>query len=77
MLVSLRIKPEVAPLLKQACRAGRKTRTAVIHEALEAYLRRGETPLGEAIRQALAVAPKGMGLRRRQPRRAERRRWDG
>lgn len=75
MLVSLRIRPDVAPLLKQACRAGRKTRTAVIHEALEAYLKRGEVPLGEAIRQALRLAPRGLGVKRRQPRRAERRKW--
>lgn len=75
MLVSLRIKPDVAPLLKQACKAGRKTRTAVIHEALEAYLKRSEAPLGDVIRQALKGTPGGFGLERRQPRRAERRKW--
>jgi predicted transcriptional regulator len=75
MLVSLRLKPEVDRLLKQACKSERRTRTAVIHEALEAYLKRGEAPLGEVIRQALKQTPEGFGIERAQPRKPDRRAW--
>ena len=75
MLVSLRLKPEVGRLLKQACKSDHKTRTAVIHEALEAYLKPGEVPLGEVIRRALKETPEGFGVERAQPRKADRRAW--
>ena len=75
MLVSLRLKPEVVRLLKQACKSERKTRTAVIHEALEAHLKRGKTPLGERIREALKKIPEGFRIERRQPRKPDKRDW--
>ena len=67
MLVSLRLKPEVVRLLKQACKSERKTRTAVIHDALKQYLSPLRPPLGDVIREVLADCPEGLGIERLQP----------
>ena len=37
---SVRLKPELSKMLERECKRQRKTRTALIHEALTAYLRR-------------------------------------
>lgn len=75
MPVSVRLKPEVEQLLKQACKRERKTRSALIHEALTSYLQPRKARLGDVIREALAQAPKGFGIERRQPRSADKRDW--
>ena len=75
MPVSVRLKPDVEQLLKQACKQKRKTRSALIHEALVAYLKSGKPRLGDVIREALAKSPQGFGLERRQPRATDKRAW--
>jgi predicted transcriptional regulator len=39
MTVSVRLKPEISKLLERECKWQRKTRTALIHEALTAFPR--------------------------------------
>ena len=75
MPVSVRLKPEVEQLLKQACKRERKTRSALIHDALASYLRPRKARLGDVIREALAQAPQGFRIERRQPRTADKRDW--
>ena len=75
MPTSIRLKPELERLLAQATRRDRKTRSAVIHDALSAFLVRRRPRLGDAIRRALAEAPEGLGIERAQPTRMDRRPW--
>ena len=75
MPISIRLKPDLERLLAQATRRERKTRSAVIHDALSAFLVRRRPRLGDAIRRALAEAPEGFGIERRQPTRADKRAW--
>ena len=75
MPLSVRLKPELERLLDAAARRERKSRSAIIHEALTARLTPFQPQLGEAIRAALAEEPDGFGLNRAQPSAAERRAW--
>ena len=75
MPISIRLKPELERLLVQATRRERKTRSAVIHDALAAFLVHRRPRLGDAIRRALAEAPEGFGIERGQPTRADKRAW--
>lgn len=75
MPVSVRLKPNLERLLKAACRRERKTRSALIHEALSAYLRPKQANLGDALADALAASPRGFGVERDQPAAADERDW--
>ena len=75
MPISVRLKPEIERLLDEAGRREGKTRSAVIHDALDAFLKRRRPRLGDAIRRALAEAPEGLGIEREQPAAAEKRAW--
>jgi hypothetical protein len=59
----------------RAARRERKGRSAIIHEALATRLRPVKPTLGDVIRDALAVAPDGFALERKQPRKVDRRAW--
>ncbi len=75
MPMSVRLKPELERLLGAAARRERKSRSAIIHEALTARLKPFQLHLGDVIRAALAEAPEGFGLDRAQPSAAEQRAW--
>ena len=62
MPLSVRLKPELEQLLDAAARRERKSRSAIIHEALAARLRPVKPRLGDAIRQALAGTADGFAL---------------
>ena len=76
MPLSVRLKPELEQLLDAAARRERKSRSAIIHEALAARLRPAKPRLGDVIREALADASTGFALDRKQPRKADRRAWE-
>jgi hypothetical protein len=63
-------------LLDAAARRERKSRSAIIREALAARLRPVKPHLGDTIREALAGRPDGFALERNQPRKADRRAWE-
>lgn len=67
MTLSVRLKPELARLLDKACRQQRKSRTALVHDALTQYLRPARPRLGDVIREVLADCPQGLGIERVQP----------
>ncbi len=75
MPLSVRLKPELEQLLDAAARRERKSRSAIIHEALAARLQPIKPRLGDALRGALAGASDGFALERKQPRKADRRAW--
>ena len=75
MPLSVRLKPQLEQLLDAAARRERKSRSAIIHEALAVRLRPVKPRLGDAIRAALANAADGFALERKQPRRVDRRAW--
>ncbi|HEV8551989.1 MAG TPA: hypothetical protein VGR65_01185 [Casimicrobiaceae bacterium] len=76
MPLSVRLKPELEQLLAATARRERKSRSAIIHEALAARLRPVKPRLGDVIRGALANAPNGFALERKQPRKVDRRAWE-
>lgn len=75
MAVSVRLKPEISKALERECKRQRKTRTALIHEALAAFLQPVRPRLGDVIRELLADSPQGLGLERNQPEVADQRDW--
>ena len=75
MPLSVRLKPELEQLLDAAARRERKSRSAIIHEALAARLRPDKPRLGDVMRQALADTSGGFALERKQPRKVDRRTW--
>ena len=75
MPLSVRLKPDLERLLDQVSRRAGKSRSAVIHEALAAFLKPQTPRLGSAIRRALAEAPEGFGIERKQPALTDRRSW--
>jgi len=75
MPISIRLKPSLERLLNATCRRERKTRSALIHEALASYLRPKQANLGEALAEALAASPRGFGVERDQPAAADQRDW--
>ena len=75
MSISVRLKPELSKVLDRECKRQRKTRTALIHEALDAYLNAKPQNLGDALAAALAVSPQGFGIERAQPAAADVRDW--
>jgi predicted transcriptional regulator len=75
MTVSMRLKPDIAKLLDRECKRRRVTRTALIHDALDAYLRPQRPRLGDVIREVLADSPDGLGLQRMQPEQVDARDW--
>ena len=76
MPLSVRLKPELEQLLDAAARREKKSRSAIIHEALAARLRPVKPRLGDAIRRALADTADGFALEREQPRKPDRRAWE-
>ncbi len=75
MPISVRLKPELERLLGLASRRERKSRSAIVHEALTERLQPLRPRLGDAIREVLADAPDGFALERKQPRAADKRAW--
>lgn len=75
MTISVRLKPEISKVLERECKRQRKTRTALIHEALVAFLQPPPVRLGDVIRDVLADSPRGLGLERNQPEVADLRDW--
>jgi len=73
--LSVRLKPQLEKLLDATARRERKSRSAIIHEALAARLRPAKPLLGDAIRAALAETPGGFAIERKQPRKVDRRAW--
>ncbi len=76
MPLSVRLKPELEQLLEATARRERKSRSAIIHEALAARLRPVKPRLGDVIRGALASTSDGFALERKQPSKADRRAWE-
>ncbi len=75
MAVSVRLKPDISKALERECKRQRKTRTALIHEALVAFLQPVRPRLGDVIREVLADAPQGLGIERNQPKDIDARDW--
>ena len=75
MPISVRLKPELEQLLDNTSRRARRSRSALIHDALTAFLKPQRPQLGAAIRRALAEMPQGFGIEREQPKAADRRDW--
>ena len=75
MSISVRLKPEISKVLARVCKQQRKTRTAIIHEALAAYLAPRQRNLGDVLADALAESPQGFSIERNQPSKAEARDW--
>lgn len=75
MPISVRLKPDLERLLDEASRRERKTRSAVIHDALAAFLKRRRPGLGDAVRRVLAEVPGGLGIEREQPAATDKRAW--
>ena len=75
MPISVRLKPELDRLLEAAARRERKSRSAIVHEALAARLLPLRPRLGDAIREVLADTPDGFALERNQPTAADKRAW--
>jgi len=75
MSISVRLKPELAKVLERECRRQRKTRTALIHEALIAFLQPPRPRLGDVFRDVLADMPEGLGIERGPQGVADRRDW--
>jgi predicted transcriptional regulator len=73
--ISVRLKPEISKVLERECKRQRKTRTALIHEALAAFLQPPRARLGDVIREVLADSPQGLGIERNQPEAADVRDW--
>ena len=71
MPISVRLKPEIEQLLDKASRRDRRSRSALIHAALAAFLKPQRPKLGAAIRSALAAMPQGLGIEREQPKAAD------
>ena len=75
MPISVRLKPQLERLLDAAARRERKSRSAIIHEALTDRLQPLRPQLGDAIREALVTAPGGFALERNQPKSPDKRAW--
>ena len=75
MPISVRLKPELEHLLDKTSRRARRSRSALIHEALAAFLKPQRPKLGAAIRHALSEMPRGFGIEREQPKAADKRDW--
>ena len=75
MAISVRLKPDISKALERECKRQHKTRTALIHEALAAFLQPARPRLGDVIRELLADSPQGLGLERNQPEVADQRNW--
>ena len=75
MPISVRLKPELEQLLDKTSRRERRSRSALIHDALTAFLKPQRPKLGETIRRALAAAPEGFAIERAQPKTGDKRDW--
>ena len=75
MPISVRLKSDLERRLGQASRRQRRSRSALIHEALAAFLKPQHPRLGDAIRAALAVAPGGFAIEREQAAAVDKRAW--
>ena len=75
MPISVRLKPELENLLDKASQRNRRSRSALIHAALAAFLKPQRPKLGAAIRRALAEMPEKLGIEREQPKAADKRDW--
>lgn len=75
MTISVRLKPELSKVLERECKRQRKTRSALIQEALAAYLKPRQRNLGDAFSEALAASPRGFGIKRAQPAAVDERDW--
>ncbi len=75
MPIYVRLKPELSKVLERECKRQRKTRSALIHEALTAFLQPRRPTLGEVLREVMADTPDGWGLERNQPATSDARDW--
>jgi len=75
MPISVRLKPDLEQLLDKASRRDGRSRSALIQEALTAFLKPQHPKLGAAIRQALSRMPRGFGIGREQSPAADKRDW--
>jgi predicted transcriptional regulator len=75
MPISVRLKPELQRRLDQLSKREGKTRSAVIHDLLNAQLAHRREHPADAFRRALAQAPTGLDIKRSQPRRSDKREW--
>ena len=75
MTISVRLKPELSKILERECKRQRKTRSALIQEALIAYLKPAQRNLGDALAEALSTTPQGFGIERAQPAAVDERDW--
>ena len=75
MSISVRLKPELSKVLERECKRQRKTRSALIHEALTAFLQPQRPTLGEVLREVMADTPAGWGLERNPPATSDARDW--
>lgn len=75
MAISVRLKPELSKALERECKRQRKTRSALIHEALTAFLQPQRPALGDVLRDIMADTPAGWGLQRDQPAASDARDW--
>ena len=75
MPISVRLKSDLERRLVQASRRQRRSRSALIHEALDVFLKPRRPRLGDSIRAALAEAPGGFAIEREQPVAVDKRAW--
>jgi predicted transcriptional regulator len=75
MPISVRLKPDLEQLLDKTSRRDRRSRSALVQDALTAFLKPQQPKLGSAIRQALTKMPRGFGIGREQPPAADKRDW--
>lgn len=76
MAISIRLKPDLERLLDQRAKRERKTRTALVHEALSAWLKPAGIGLGASLRAALEDEPEGFAIERNQPQASDPRDWE-
>ena len=77
MLISVHLKPDISQALQRECKRQNKTRSALIQEALDAYLTARQRNLADAFAEALAASPGGFGIERAQPGSSSTREWAG
>ncbi len=75
MPTSIRLKPDIEKLLDKACKRQGRTRSALIHDALAAFLDPQQARLGDIIGAALRNSPQGFGIERDQSAQSDTRHW--
>lgn len=75
MPISVRFKPERERRLDAACRRERRTRSALVREAIAAYLTPNGRKLADVTSEALAASPGGFDLKRNRRFVGDKRNW--